>query len=50
MNRKEPEQVFEKAIDELGPCFETVEFAMGHDSKGKENYTAFSEIRYIREI
>lgn len=43
-------KAFEKAIDELGPCFETIEFAMGHDSEFGENYMAFSEIRNIQKI
>lgn len=38
---------FQFALEEFGPCFETVEFALGHNSAGNENYRAFTRIRHI---
>lgn len=43
-------KAFEKVIEEMGPCFETIEFALNHHSAGSENYVAFSDIRNIRIV
>ena len=48
--RNPPEMVasaFETVLKQYGPYFETVEFALGHDSRDGENYRAFAGIRDI---
>lgn len=48
--RNPPEMVahaFETVLKQYGPHFETVEFALGHNSREGDNYRAFSEIRDI---
>lgn len=41
---------FQFALEEFGPCFETVEFALGQNSAWKENYSAFARIRHIEIV
>ena len=38
---------FETVLKQYGPYFETVEFALGHNSRDGENYRAFAGIRDI---
>ena len=48
--RNPPEMVasaFETVLKQYGPYFETVEFALGHNSRDGENYRAFAGIRDI---
>lgn len=48
--RNPPEMVasaFETVLKQYGPYFETVEFALGHNSRDGDNYRAFAGIRDI---